>query len=134
MQQFEPVMDRVRPSLTTNSDVDCANLWEAFVAPGDVFRRPHEVLDHTGLTTPQKRAILASWASDTSAVHSCPTLRRLPGRQGQPVPVAEVRAALDALHGATPLVHSREPRRRRPNLLGRRLRRPRGLWPASVLN
>ena len=80
--------------------------FEAFVAPGDAFRHPRAVLAHPGLSRAEKRAILASWASDARAVESCPTLRCLPGCRAEPVPIDEILAALQALddgpsHGGT---------------------------------
>ncbi|GJE12041.1 MULTISPECIES: hypothetical protein [Methylobacterium] len=71
--------------------------FEAFVAPGDVFRHPRAVLAHPGLSRAEKRAVLASWASDARAVESCPTLRCLPGCRAEPVPIDEILAALQAL-------------------------------------
>jgi hypothetical protein len=43
--------------------------------PGTVFDRPRDVLAHPSLSISEKRAILASWASDASAIASCPSLR-----------------------------------------------------------
>ena len=43
------------------------------------FTLPFEVVDDPSLSVPEKRAILAEWASDLSAVKSWPTLRRLRG-------------------------------------------------------
>ena len=59
-------------------------------------RRPAEVLDDPALDRPAKRAVLAAWASDASAVRDEPTLRWLLGTPA-PVPLAEICAALDAL-------------------------------------
>ena len=44
---------------------------------GLTFSQPAEVLREPSLTTPQKRAILASWASDARAVIDAPSLRQL---------------------------------------------------------
>jgi hypothetical protein len=71
--------------------------FEAVVDPGDVFRHPREVLTYPGLTTAEKRIILASWASDVRALESRPTLRCLPGCRAEPVPLNAVLAALQAL-------------------------------------
>jgi hypothetical protein len=71
--------------------------FEAFVAPGDAFRHPREVLAYPGLSRAEKRAILASWASDARAVESCPTLRCLPGCRAEPVPIDTILDALQAL-------------------------------------
>lgn len=57
-----------------------------FTTPDDVLKDPH-------LSGQDKREILASWASDASAVQDEPTLRWLLGTP-EPVPYAEVRDAL----------------------------------------
>jgi hypothetical protein len=71
--------------------------WQALVAPGDVFRHPREVLAHPGLSHGDRRAILASWASDAYAVENAPGLRCLTGTRAEPVPVDAVLAALGEL-------------------------------------
>ena len=43
------------------------------------FALPSEVLEDPSLSVAEKRAILAEWASDLSAVESYPALRWLPG-------------------------------------------------------
>ena len=43
------------------------------------FSFPHEVVEDPSLSVAEKRAILAEWASDRSAIDSFPTLRQLPG-------------------------------------------------------
>ena len=60
-----------------------------FLNPDDVVKDPH-------LTFHDKREILASWASDASAVQDEPRLRWLLGTV-EPVPLDEVRAALKRL-------------------------------------
>jgi hypothetical protein len=47
--------------------------------PGLIYLHPREVLADATLTRGQKRAILASWASDAASVPSRPSLRKLPG-------------------------------------------------------
>ena len=42
--------------------------FEALLHPGTVFDHPRDVLDHPDLTLSEKRAILASWASDATAI------------------------------------------------------------------
>lgn len=84
----------VATGLLQTSTIDAAT---ALAAPGDVFRRPHEVARHPSLSLSEKRAILASWASDAHAVETCPTLRCLPGCRAEVVAVDEVFAALQAL-------------------------------------
>jgi len=47
--------------------------------PAQAFGHPSEVVDDPDLTVNEKRAILASWASDACAVEAAPDLRRNPG-------------------------------------------------------
>src|SRR5437764_14463572 len=51
----------------------------AILHPGSVVDHPRDVLADTTLSRAEKRAILASWASDAAAVTSCPSLRAIPG-------------------------------------------------------
>lgn len=61
---------------------------------------PFDIVHHPALDPEVKCAILASWASDASAVSDQPELRR-PQDITKPVPVDDVLAALHALdHGA----------------------------------
>lgn len=62
------------------------------------FGHPTDVLCATHLSAQEKRAILASWASDQYTVESIPTLRHYPGSSGE-VSLAEVLAALGRLTG-----------------------------------
>lgn len=71
--------------------------WQAIVAPGDVFRRPSEVLAHPLLSQSEKRTILAAWASDACALENAPGLRCLTGTRAEPVSVDAVLAALAEL-------------------------------------
>ena len=75
------------------------------VARDDVrtFAFPVEVVEDPSLSVAEKRAILAEWASDRSAVESYPTLRQLPGTTF-PVTfssIMEARDSLDQLVGST---------------------------------
>jgi hypothetical protein len=75
---------------------------ERGVRPAVGFSDPLDVLKDPHLTTKQKREILASWASDASAVQDEPKLRWLLGTP-EPVPLASVQEALgrlDRLSGA----------------------------------
>lgn len=47
--------------------------------PARFFSHPEEVVTDDQLDIQEKRAILASWASDACAVASMPALRKLPG-------------------------------------------------------
>lgn len=67
-----------------------------WLRPGVGFSRPADVLKDPDLCTDEKREILASWASNASAVPDRPYLRWLFGTP-DPVPLAEVQDALDRL-------------------------------------
>ena len=70
----------------------------ALLHPGTVFNHPRDVLSAPSLTTGEKRAILASWASDASAIASCPALRAPAGLKA-PVTIDEILEALCELDG-----------------------------------
>jgi hypothetical protein len=99
MQQLETTIDHLGPIASATLRASAVDPFEAFVAPGDVFRHPREVLTYPGLSTAEKRAILASWASDARAVESCPALRCLPGCRAEPVSLDAILAVLQALDG-----------------------------------
>ena len=61
--------------------------------PAQAFSHPSEVVADPDLTLNEKRAILASWASDACAVESTPALRR-PPNGGRPIGSDEVMDAL----------------------------------------
>ncbi|WP_461319543.1 hypothetical protein [Bradyrhizobium barranii] len=68
----------------------------ALLHPGTVFSHPREVVADPNLSLAEKRAILASWASDASAIASCPALR------SPLVHIDEILEALRALDGNGP--------------------------------
>jgi hypothetical protein len=68
----------------------------AILHPSSVFDHPRDVLTDTTLSRAEKRAILASWASDAAAVTSCPSLRAIPGAK-QAVSIDDILEALSAL-------------------------------------
>ncbi|WP_442580577.1 hypothetical protein ACSBOB_00800 [Mesorhizobium sp. ASY16-5R] len=61
----------------------------------DVFGQPDDVPNSRHLTREEKRAVLASWASDMRAVPHIPSLRQLP--DGSIVKVDNILRALKAL-------------------------------------
>ncbi|WP_134500371.1 hypothetical protein [Microvirga pakistanensis] len=73
--------------------------WEISVGTGRVFAHPQDVVAAQDLSREEKRAALASWASDVWAVDSLPGLRHCPGLAGRTVPVD---AVLDALRSLDP--------------------------------
>lgn len=72
--------------------------FNALLHPDKVFRHPRDVVNCTDLTLGEKRAILASWASDAVAVASCPGLRA-PSGLSAPVTIGEILKALRDLDG-----------------------------------
>lgn len=64
--------------------------------PAIGFQHPDDVVKDPDLSVSEKRAILASWASDACTVQDQPHLRWLLGSP-EPVPLFEVRDALDRL-------------------------------------
>jgi len=72
--------------------------FNALLHPGTVFEHPQDVVVHSSLTLAEKRAILASWASDASAIASCPALRAPAGLKA-PVTIDEILEALCELDG-----------------------------------
>jgi len=49
---------------------------DGLVHPSQVFEHPSDVLSDPDLSLNEKRAILASWASDACAIEASPALRR----------------------------------------------------------
>jgi hypothetical protein len=68
----------------------------AILHPGSVFDHPRDVLADQRLSRAEKRAILASWASDAAAVTSCPSLRAVPGAKSA-VQIDDILEALSSL-------------------------------------
>jgi hypothetical protein len=83
----------MRPTTAFNDNVVDLN---ALLHPGTAFRHPLHVVSHPTLSLSEKRAILASWASDACAIASCPSLRAPEGLKGT-VTIDEILEALRAL-------------------------------------
>src|SRR3954469_8013222 len=70
----------------------------AILHPGSVYDHPRDVVADATLSLGEKRAILASWASNAAAVASNPALRELPG--------SHVKVSMDdVLDALAPLDH-----------------------------
>jgi hypothetical protein len=69
---------------------------ERLLHPATAFEDPQDVIRDDDLTLYEKRAILASWASDACAVESAPALRSAPG-SGKTVSVDDILEALRML-------------------------------------
>lgn len=89
-------METFHHNPASNDDFDDACDLDTLLHPSQAFTHPSEVLSDSDLTLNEKRAILASWASDACAVEAVPTFRRLPGGK-RPVHFDEVMDALRAL-------------------------------------
>jgi hypothetical protein len=68
----------------------------AILHPGSVFGHPSDVLADRSLSRAEKKAILASWASDAAAVDSCPWLRAVPSSKNT-VSLDDILDALSSL-------------------------------------
>jgi hypothetical protein len=66
--------------------------FDAVLHPSQAFDRPADVAHSPALTLEEKRAILASWASDACAIEAAPALRKSPS--GRLVPFDEIMDAL----------------------------------------
>jgi hypothetical protein len=67
----------------------------ALLHPAAAFAHPSDVVNDPDLTLNEKRAILASWASDACAVEAAPALRQSPA--GSSVSFDDIMDALRAL-------------------------------------
>jgi hypothetical protein len=79
-------------------DSDAGFDLRALLHPAGAFSHPTDVVRDPDLTLNEKRAILASWASDACAVESAPALRIAPPG-AKPVTFDDVMDALRALDG-----------------------------------
>lgn len=92
--------------------------------PAKHFNHPRDVLAAVDIGNDEKRAILASWASDIFAIESIPALRLHPGTD-KAVPYDEIIEALKTLdkddvqcreQGSSPPFNVHRPCRRRPKV------------------
>ena len=98
----------MRPTTATSDNVFD---FEAILHPDTVFEHPKDVVSDATLTLAEKRAILASWASDASAIASCPDLRAPAGLKG-PVTIDGILDALCELDGTPRNPPGGKPKRR----------------------
>jgi hypothetical protein len=91
---------------------------ETLLHPARAFSHPLDVARDADLTLNEKRAILASWASDACAVEAAPELRCAPG-SGPLVRFDDVMDALRTLDRQANEQHTPQPHYRR--VIGRRL-------------
>jgi hypothetical protein len=114
-------MHPVRPTPVTQDDEDCFDL-DTFLHPANAFACPADVVNDPDLTLSEKRAILASWASDACAVEAVPALRKPPG--SAPIHFDDIIDALRELErrgDGRPIPHYRRVlAERRPGVFGRK--------------
>jgi hypothetical protein len=87
-------MNNTTLPITPDDSIDLE--LDALLHPARAFAHPRDVVMAANLSLDEKRAILASWASDACAVEAAPALRCAPGTR-QPVPVDDILEALRAL-------------------------------------
>ncbi|WP_342359905.1 hypothetical protein [Terrarubrum flagellatum] len=89
--------------------------FDRLLSPANAYDHPRDILNDPDLTRNEKRAILASWASDACAVEANPALRE--ARDGLTVPFDAIIDALRQLDRPPSA-----PRRGDGNIFGRRSR------------
>lgn len=114
----------IAPPIADFSDRDSCDLDE-LLDPARAFEHPSNVVNDPDLTLNEKRAILASWASDACAIEAAPSLRSVPGGK-QPVRFDDVMDALRDLDKQAKDDQTNAPARYRRILRRRRLMNQRG--------
>ena len=89
---------RLQGGLTAEALYSAEDRWDPndLLHPAQAFEHPAHVVNDPDLTLNEKRAILASWASDACAPEAAPHLRCAPGGK-QPVLFDDVMDALRTL-------------------------------------
>ena len=88
---------------------DLAHDFDGLVRPSQVFEHPKDVVSDPDLSLNEKRAILASWASDACAVEAAPALRKMPS--GRVVSFDEIMDAMRSLDREVARSTSSNPRK-----------------------
>lgn len=97
--------------LLSGRKIPCELNLDDLLRPADAFSHPQEVVCDPDLSINEKRAILASWASDACAVEAMPGLRRSSG--GASVSFDDIIDALKELDGQARQGMTRTPKYRR---------------------
>ena len=84
------------PSIRSSPDKPFDLELDDLLHPAGAFEHPRDVVSDPDLTLNEKRAILASWASDACAMEAAPALRNPPGCS-RLVPVDDILEALCSL-------------------------------------
>jgi hypothetical protein len=91
-RKFDKILLVAESSSGSNEEFDVDSLLD----PAEAFEHPSHVVNDPDLTLNEKRALLASWASDACAIEAAPALRRPPGDK-TPVRFDDVMEALRTL-------------------------------------
>jgi hypothetical protein len=97
--------------LVSTRKIPCELNLDDLLRPADAFFHPQEVVCDPALSIDEKRAILASWASDVCAVEALPALRKSPA--GAPVTFDDIMDALKELDDQARQGLKRTPKYRR---------------------
>jgi hypothetical protein len=98
------------------SDHDLTQDFDELVHPSQLFEHPRDVVRDPDLSLNEKRAILASWASDACAIEAAPALRKT--HFGRVVSFDEIMDAIRSLDSE--LVRSARSKSRRATSANRR--------------
>jgi hypothetical protein len=90
---------------------------DSLLHPAQAFGHPSEVVADPDLTLNEKRAILASWASDACAIEAAPELRK--SAAGPPVRFDDIMDALRTLDRQYRALDPRVRKARRTAIFGR---------------
>jgi hypothetical protein len=101
---------------------DFAHDFEGLVHPSQCFEHPTDVVSDPDLSLNEKRAILASWASDACAIEAAPALRKTP--TGRVVPFDEIMDAMRALDDEVAAARSARPKAKLPSISRRTMSGP----------
>ena len=102
---------------------------DALLHPAQAFEHPMSVVKDPDLTLSEKRAILASWASDICAVEAAQALQPVPGTAKAVAfdDVMDALRSLDRMAGGERRPHYRRVlENRRPGVFGRKSQPPSG--------
>ena len=90
-------MKREAELIGPGQSIESGDGWDLndLLHPAQAFESPAAVVNDPDLTLNEKRAILASWASDACAIEAAPDLRAV--REGTPVRFDDIMEALRAL-------------------------------------
>jgi uncharacterized caspase-like protein len=123
-------MNRKPVQLHFHAGRDAGFDLDELLHPAQAFEHPSQVVNDPDLTLNEKRAILASWASDACAVEAAPALRQ--GANGKTVTFDEIMEALRSLDEEARAADGRARYKKRLRItevtdrLTRKLRKPSG--------